>query len=394
MTRTTETYDAIVVGLGAIGAAALYQLARRGARVLGLDQFSPPHARGSSHGETRITRLAIGEGRHYVPLAMRSHEIWRELEVATGEDLLTVTGGLFFAGEGPSSPAHGATDFIGETVAAAEQFGIEHQVLDAAEIARRYPQFGLRGGERGYWEREAGFVRPERCIAAQLDQAEKFGAEVLRHTPVVELASTTGTTLRVATPDVEYAARQVVLCAGAWVRRFLPVKLHELFTVYRQLLFWFEVAGDPTRFESPHFPVFIRTSHTREDLVYGFPAIDGARGGIKIAYEQYPHPFDPDLPLQPPSDAERRHMHDLAARFLPIGPHCLRATACLFTVTPDGEFVIDRHPEQPGVLIASPCSGHGFKHSAALGEMLAELVLDGESRYDRSHFELGRFGVS
>src|SRR5687768_3259046 len=159
--------DAIVVGLGAFGAATTYQLAKSGARVLGIDQYSPPHALGSSHGDTRITRLAIGEGDAYVPLAARSHEIWRELEAATAKDLLTVTGGLWISSSARRAETH-VKDFFANTLAAARRFGIAHQVLEAKDIGKRFPQFRVSPNETGYYEPGAGFVRPEACIAAQL----------------------------------------------------------------------------------------------------------------------------------------------------------------------------------------------------------------------------------
>lgn len=155
-----DTYDAVILGLGAMGSAAAYQLAKRKARVLGLDQFAPPHALGSSHGDTRITRLAIGEGTHYTPLALRSHEIWREIEGETGADLLTVTGGLIVSSAASTARVHVA-DFFANTVAAAQKHGIAHELLESGDIRRRFPQFHIRDGEIGYYEAQAGFLRPK-----------------------------------------------------------------------------------------------------------------------------------------------------------------------------------------------------------------------------------------
>ena len=171
-------FDTVVVGLGAMGAATLLQLARRGQRVLGVDRFDPPHDQGSTHGETRITRCGIGEGEVYVPLALRSHEIWRELEAETGMELLTQCGALILSGSETSAPVHGKADFLGCTIAAARRFGLAHEVLDAAGVMRRFPQFLLRGDETGYFEAGGGFVRPEACVSAQLNVARRLGAEV------------------------------------------------------------------------------------------------------------------------------------------------------------------------------------------------------------------------
>ncbi|MEM7165286.1 MAG: N-methyl-L-tryptophan oxidase [Planctomycetota bacterium] len=386
-------YDAIVVGLGAMGSAALYQLSKRGARVLGIDQYSPPHTLGSSHGDTRLTRCAIGEGSHYVPLAVRSHEIWRELEERSGETVLTECGGLFFSGEKQVSPVHGTTAFLDQTIAAAKQHGIEHELLDLAALEQRFPQFKYSGIECGYYEPGAGFVRPERAIDLQLRFAVEQGAEVMRDTAVVavEPASTQAGLSRVTTADAEFAAKRVILTAGAWVSQFLDPAVHEQFAVYRQLLFWFEPDMDIGRFEPAEFPVYIRSDRTKEDLIYGFPAIDGIKGGIKIASEQYASTCTPEAGTAPVTQAEIDRMFALASRFLKIKNHCYRAAACLFTVTPDGEFTIDFHPDHPDLIVASPCSGHGFKHSAAIGEMLAELALDGQTHFDRTEYRMDRF---
>ena len=299
----SQHYDVIVVGLGAMGSAALYQLSKHDARVLGIDQFDPPHDRGSSHGETRLTRLGIGEGRHYVPFAIRSHEIWRELEAATGEKLLTVTGGLFFSGEEQGSPVHGAADFIGETVAAAQAFDIEHEVLDHQQLNERFPQFRYSGRERGYYEPDAGFVAPEKCIEVQLRCAQKMGAEVRTHEPVHRVEPLSDGTARVLTESGAYTAQRVILSAGSWLSRFLPPIHHDKFKVYRQSLYWIEVEGSIEEFHPERFPVFIRTDRLRDDVLYGFPANDGPHGGIKIATEYYDSTCNPRFRRRAATDA-------------------------------------------------------------------------------------------
>jgi sarcosine oxidase len=372
------TYDAIVVGLGAVGAAAAWQLARRGQRVLGIDQFSPPHGFGSSGGETRITRKAIGEGDAYVPLALRSYEIFREIERETGARLLTVTGGLWISSPARQAETHVA-NFFDHTLAAARRFKIEHETLPPAEIRRRFPQFNVRDNEVGYYEPDAGYLRPEACVKAQLDLARRDGAELRLNQRVDRLE------------DLP-PARTVIVAAGAWVGRFVPPEVARLFTVTRQVQYWFEVRGSVERFMAPNFPVWIWELQDRRNVIYGFPAIDGS---LKLATEQYARPIDvePLAARLPVSDAEKAAMYDeLVAPYLPaLGPRCVKAVSCVYTATPDFHFVIDRLPRLPHVIVASPCSGHGFKHSAAVGEALAQWATDGRTTLDIGKFSLERF---
>ena len=382
----TARFDAIVVGLGAAGAAALYHLAERGARVLGIDRFAPPHDLGSSTGETRVTRLAIGEGDAYVPLAMRSHELWREIEARTGRSLLTVTGGLWISSARRQAETHVA-NFFDNTVAAARRFGIAHEILDPAAIRTRFPQFAVADNEVGYFEPGAGFVRPEACIAAQLELARAAGAQIQLGEPVEDIAEGDG--IRVRTSLGTYEAATAILAAGAWLPRFLPPTHAHLFSVTRQVHHWFETHGPIERFEPPAMPVFIWELQSRRNVIYGFPAIDGPRGGLKVATEQYTRTADPDATdRKTVTAAEEREMYEqLIAPHLPgVGPGCVKSMACLYTATPDFHFVVDRHPAMPGVIVASPCSGHGFKHSAAIGEALAAIALG-----DTPRVELGPF---
>ena len=387
----STTFDAIVVGLGAAGAATLYQLARRGVRVLGIDRYAPPHDLGSSHGDTRITRLAIGEGEFYVPMVQRTHEIWRELESLTGRSLLTVTGGLWISSAARRAETH-VTHFFRNTLAAARRFRIRHDILMAGEIRRLYPQFNVADNEVGYFEPQAGYVRPEACIAVQLELAASHGAVIRTGENVRDVAQHGMVT--VYTSEGTYQAGRAVLCVGAWVSRFLPASYARHFSVTRQLLHWFEPHGPIEAFEAPAFPTFIWELQRERNVIYGCPAIDGAGGGVKVATERYGVAVDPDSTtrtvVQP---AEERAMYEkLVAPHLPgLGPRAVRSTACLYTATPDFHFVIDRHPQMSEVIVASPCSGHGFKHSAALGEVLADLATGAEPRFDLAPFAWSRF---
>ena len=384
-------YDLIVVGLGAVGAATVYQAARRGASVLGIDQYSPPHALGSSHGDTRITRVAIGEGEQYVPLVHRSHQIWREVEALTGEELLTVTGGLIISGPARRATTH-VPHFFENTLAAAKHFSIEHEMLGSSELRALFPQFNVSDAEVGYYEPGAGYVRPEACIRAQLALAAEHGASLRRNERVVDLAEDGGT-VTVRTDAAEYSARELVVAAGAWLPDFVDPDLARHFSVTRQVLYWFEVEAPIEQYTAPDFPVWIWELQDASHVIYGFPALNGAAGGIKIATEQYGETTSANEVRREVSELEKRAMYrDLVVPYLPwVGPRCIRAESCLYTATPDFHFVIDRHPRLAHVRLASPCSGHGFKHSAAVGEALAELALEGRSAADLSAFALGRF---
>jgi len=384
-------YDVIVLGLGACGAATTYQLAKRGAKVLGIDQFAPPHPFGSTHGDTRVTRLAIGEGAHYTPLAMRSHAIWREIEVETGADLLTTNGGLIISG--PEAADFHGSPFFANTVAASQTHGIAHEMLDAAAIRARFPQFGVDDDAVGYFERSAGFVRPERCVTAQLSLAEKHGAVLHRNEKVVAFDATPSS-VTVRTDRMSYEADQLVVAAGAWLPSLLPPDMARLFKVHRQVQFWFEVEDAPA-FGPELFPIFIWDLPNGKGGVYGFPALDGPLGGIKVAVENYDDTTTADSVRRDVSPDEVRPVFDMfvAPYIKGVTSRCVRSLSCLYTVTRDFGFVIDRHPGCERVILASPCSGHGFKHSAAIGEALAQLTLDGRSAADLRAFSLARLMV-
>jgi sarcosine oxidase len=381
-----KTFDVAVLGLGAIGSATVYQLAKRQTRVLGIDRYSPPHQLGSTHGASRITREAIGEGEHLTPLARRSHQIWREIELETGRSLLSTSGLLIISSSAKTSSTH-VERFLANTIAAARRYGIVHELLGADAIRARYPQFRVHDDELGYFEPGGGFVRPEACVAAQLDLARRHGADIRVNEPVTTIVPAAGE-VSIKTNVDDYRAKTVILAAGAWLPQFLDIGVARAFRVSRQVMFWFAPGDDSFRLD--RFPVFIWELSGRPQAIYGFPDIDGA--GVKVATEQYDLTTPADSIARDVSSKEIAIMHhNLIAPFLPQLPaNCVRASACLYTVTADFGFVIDRHPQSERVVIASCCSGHGFKHSAALGEVLAELALTGRSRIDLVPFTLGR----
>ena len=383
-------YDTIVVGLGAVGSACLYQLAKRGQRVLGIDRYAPPHSWGSSHGETRITRQAIGEGEAYVPLVKRSHEIWREIEAETGDKLLVQCGALILAGRDGAANHHGKGDFLRRTITAAEQFGIPHEVLDAAEIGARYKQLGLTGGEIGYFEPGGGFVRPEHCIAAQLRLAQRHRAELLLDTAATGYQPDGPDATAVTTAGGDrFTAAQVVLAAGPWTGGMVG-GLGRHMQVCRQVLHWF-AADDATAYAPDRFPVFIwMHGDAQEDYLYGFPIPAGSTG-VKVATEQYNEvTADPSLLRRdvPAAEADAMFQDHVAGRLHGVRPGALRSSACMYTVTPDSGFLVDWLPADGRILVASACSGHGFKHSAGLGEAVANGIANGA--VDLRHFAAAR----
>ncbi len=393
MAAMTITADVVVVGLGAVGSAALYQSAKRGAKVIGIDRFVPPHDQGSSHGETRITRQAIGEGREFVPLVLRSNEIWEELEVASGLSLMTRNGGLVLASAGIHGSHHGSNAFLAETVDAAKSFGIPHEQLSTDEIRYRFPQFRLAAGELGYFEPGAGFLRPEACVETQIAQAQKLGALVVVSETVRALRQN-GRGVEVTTDKAVYSAARVILCAGPWIAKFLPPEYAPNFLVYRQTLCWFALERNSELYDSDRFPIFIWiTGDELQDMLYGFPAIDGPSGGLKVATETYEHTVDPDAVPRDVSheSVARMHSHYIAPRLPNVSSRCLRTATCLYTVTPDAKFVIDYADPNGNILLVSACSGHGFKHSPAVGEALAQRALGLPSTISLSAFAIARF---
>jgi sarcosine oxidase len=384
-------YDVVVAGLGAMGSATAYQLAMTGVSVLGLDPHRPPHTLGSTHGDTRITRVAVGEGLEYVPLVRRSHEIWREIEDRSGAEVLSQCGGLVLAPPQASFAMHGSESFLERTAAAAEAYGLDHERLGTADVAARFPQFALAADEQGYYEPGAGFVRPEAAVEAQLRLARERGADLGFGERVVGYDDR-GTHVTVRTTNRTVEASALVVTTGPWVSDLVP-ELVPMVRVLRQVLFWFGLR-DPSSYPMLRAsPVYIWSPGTDPDeVIYGFPMVDGPDGGAKVAREQYVVDTTPDDVDRSVGPAEVEEMYEryVRDRLPALSGRCVKAAVCLYTVTPDSRFVIDRLPSMPNVIVASPCSGHGFKHSAAIGECVARLATGGESPIDLTPFALPR----
>jgi len=371
-------YDVVVVGLGAMGSAAAFHLARQGRKVLGLDRFTPPHSFGSSHGQTRIIREAYFEHPLYVPLVQRAYQLWAELEHASGRDLLRITGGLMI----------GRPDgvLVGGARRSAEQHRLRHELLTAAELRTRFPALRPADDMVAVWEPRGGILFPEAGVSAHLALAQAHGATLRYDEPLASWRSE-GDGVRVVTDKGEYRAGQLLLTAGAWIRTLVP-ELNLPFTVERQVVYWFAPRADPALFAPARCPVHLWETAPRT-FFYGVPDLGD---GVKVAGHHAGEAADPDQLRRTVSGAEVAAMRELVRRFLPDADGALRSAAvCMYTNTPDEHFWIDWHPQQAQVLIASACSGHGFKFSSVIGEVLADLLIGGQSRFDLSLFR-GRRG--
>jgi sarcosine oxidase len=373
------TYDVAVLGLGAIGSAALYHLSRRGVRTVGLDRFSPGHDRGSSHGSTRIIRLGYFEHPSYVPLVRRAYALWRELEQASGRSLLTVTG-IAEIGRPDSRLVVG-------TLAAARMHNLPHEVLDAAALMQRYPAFRLPGDFVGVVQPDGGYLEAEAAVQTHLDLAAAAGAHI-RHAERALGIEPSSATVRIVTDRGTIDAGAVIVAAGPWVKTLLPAfpaALH----VTRQAVLWVE-PHDRSPFRQDRFPVFMIES--ARGIHYGFPLYGSE--GVKVAkHHHIDEVVDPETHDRRVSAQDERLVREALAEFLPAANgRLLAAKTCLYTMSPDGDFVIDRVPGEPRILVASPCSGHGFKFAPVIGETVADLVIQGHTANDFSRFLLARFG--
>ena len=374
-----SAYDVIVLGVGGMGSAAVYHLARRGRRVLGIEQFSLAHDQGSSHGVNRIIRLAYAEHPSYVPLLRRAYELWRDLENRSGERLLYITGGLDIG--------VAESQIFAGSLRSCKEHHVPHELLTAGELMKRYPGFRLPTDLLAVYQADGGFVLSERAILAHVRGAQELGAEVHACERVVSW-SAEGRGVVVRTDHDTYRAGRLVIAAGAWIVDALPA-FARLAVCERQVLIWTQPLR-PELFALGAFPVF--NLEVEEGRLYGLPVfgIPGFKFGRFHHRHEQTHPDRVNRSF----DAEdERVLREGIARYFPDanGPTMALKT-CLFTSTPDEHFILDRHPEFEQVLIASPCSGHGYKFAGVVGEIMADFALEGGcTRFDLSLFRLDRF---
>jgi sarcosine oxidase len=371
------TYDAIVIGVGGMGSAALYHLTRRGARVLGLEQFELGHDRGSSHGITRIIRLAYAEDPRYVPLLRRAYQLWRELEERAGEPLLFITGGIDAGREGSA--------LLTGSLLSCARHDLAHEVLDAPALNRRFPGYRFPPEIISVFQPEAGFVLAERSVVAHVALAREMGATV--HTGERVLGwEDAGESLEVRTDRGRYRTGRLVVTAGPWAGKLLPA-LAPLARPERQIVVW-TTPHEPSHFEAGVFPIFYMEAD--EGRFYGLP-IHGIPGFKIGKYHHRGEPADPDRPDLVCHPEDEAVLREAIRRYFPgaDGP-VIASQACLFTNTADEHFIIDRHPSDDRIVMAAGFSGHGYKFCGVIGEILTDLTLEGGTSWEIDLFRLAR----
>lgn len=376
-TRADETADAIVVGVGGMGSAATYHLAKRGLDVVGLERYDVPHARGSSHGVTRIIRLPQYEDPSYVPLVQRAMELWQDLDEGWDVPLLHQVGSV--------DVAHPDGELASDSKTSCEVHDIPHEVLSGADLSRRFPGYEIPDDYRAVYQPDGGFLHAEQCTVAHVEAAHRHGGTV-RARERVEAWHATESGVRVETDRRTYAAESLVVTAGAWTGQLLPA-LDPYLEPERQVLGWFQ--PHRSAFDPDQFPVFV--AEAPDGHYYGFPVYHVP--GFKLGkFNHRNETGQPDELKTEPDREDERILREFTETYFPdaAGP-TIRLATCMFTNTPDEDFIIDRHPDHPNVVVGAGFSGHGFKFASVVGELLADVAQEGETAHDVDRFELSRF---
>lgn len=370
--------DVAVIGLGAMGSMALWRLAQQNVHPLGFERFTPGHAFGSSHGESRIIRTAYFEGTQYVPLLQEAFPLWRELEAQSSTPLLTMTGALMLGA--PDG------DLIMGTLASAAAYQLDHEVLGWDAMRRRFAQHCLREHEVGVYETQAGFLRPEAAVGAATQQAERLGADLHTATTVEHIAPT-ATGVRIYTTDGIYDVAHAIIAVGAWLNTFLP-DLNLPLQVERQVMMWFPTR-DGAAYDPTHCPVYIHETDPQH-YRYGFPSLDGTTIKVAVDHEGVITTAD-TIDRRVNDDDIRKVTHYVREYLADVEPAPTRSTVCMYTNTPDEHFIVGGLPELPHVTLLGGCSGHSFKFAAVMGDIAAELALEGKTARSIAMFSPQRF---
>ena len=378
MSSTSRQYDAVVIGVGGMGSSTLFQLAKRGWKVLGLDKYDIPNALGSSHGSTRIIRLAYHEHPSYIPLMHRAYDLWRELEVTINEKLLFTTGSISCGYEGSSM-------FSG-TRYACDLHNIPYEILNARETNKRFPGCSFDNNILSVYQPNGGFLRADKCISAYLSLASDLGAEIHAREPLQTWKSHENG-IEITTPNGIYNTSRLIICAGSWASKLVP-ELEPYIKPERQVVGRFQTHS-PETFRLGNFPVF--QLEVNEGRFYGFPSYETP--GIKIG--KYHHLFqqvDPDNMNREINQEDQNVLKECLIKYFPTASgSVLSLETCLFTNTPDEHFLIGLHPNDPNVSIAAGFSGHGFKFCSLIGEVLSDLAQGGTTSHNIDLFALTRF---
>jgi sarcosine oxidase len=370
-------FDVAVVGLGAMGSAALFHLAQRGSRVIGVERFTPGHDRGSSHGESRAIRLGYSEHPSYVPLVRRAFENWRQLERLSGETVLTTTGILEVGRPGSA--------MVAGSLVACRLHDLDFELLDGGKVGRRFPAFDLPADYTAVWQPEGGLLRPDLANVAHLRLAEAAGASILTEQRAVAIEPL-GSGIRIVLEGRTIEAAAVIVSAGPWIADLVP-ELRRQLTLTRQVICWYQPKR-PELFALGALPVFMIEGE--DDLIYGFP--DFAGTGFKCASHygsgRIEHADQARQDAGPPDEERTRRFLD---RYMPAGAGALKAMkTCLYTMTQDEDFIIDALPVDERIVVASACSGHGYKFASVIGEILADLATTGRTPHDIGRFAIAR----
>ena len=371
-------FDIIIIGAGAFGSSAAYHLSKTTKKVLVIDRYSPPHAFGSSHGQTRIIREAYFEDPIYVPMLREAYTLWDKLERESGEKLFLKTGGLMLGNK--------ESHVIQGTLNSAQTYNIEHEVLDNQSIKNQFSSFNPDEETMGVYEHNAGILFPEKCIKTTLGLAERNGVELKLNETVLSIQYNANS-VEIITDKGSYAAQKCIIAAGPWMNKLIP-ELNIPLQTTRQVLYWYNIDETSKNQTGPEkFPIFIWNTQFGKHF-YGFPDIGN---GFKIAFHDKGEICEPDNINRIVSTEEVEEMNHIIHSYFKFKATFKEAVTCIYTNTPDDHFLIDHHPLSDNVIIASPCSGHGFKFSSVIGKILSDMALDQFNEFNLSPFELNRF---
>lgn len=384
-----QQYDVAVIGLGAVGSAALYQLSKTGQRVIGIDRYTPPHAHGSSFGESRVTRQALAEGSAYAPLLKRANEIWQELEQLSEQELYNRSGMLIAGYE--------EQIFFKDTVEQAKTSGIEHRLMDGKEAEGMFPVLNTAGSDQVfYYEPSSGFLRPEKCVEVQLQAARDNQAQISLNSSVTAIRETKdGVDITLENGEVITTAK-VIVATGPWIKELLPEAFASVLKSYLYTQYWFELDEAHASDFAPHtLPVMLMgvDKAPRTRAFTGFPLVGKPEDGLKFVLDDseleigVEQKDDPGF-VQPGLEELKEYIQRY---YQHVKPEVVRSSNCVYTSTPDNDFIIDFAPNSQRIVIGSACSGHGFKYSSATGEALAQLASTGSSAINLAPFSLSRF---